>query len=50
MCDGGVITLPNDERVKVEVIENVIIETHWGFKNSLGDVKYEPKSEPHFIK
>ena len=47
--DGGLVTLPNDERVKVEGISEVVIVTHDGFKRKLGDVRYVPKLERNLI-
>ena len=49
MCDEGLVTLPNNERMKVEGIREVIIKTHGGVKRRLGDVRYVPKFERNFI-
>ena len=49
LCDGGLVTLPNDERVKVEDIREVVTETHGGVKRSFGDVRYVPKLERNLI-
>ena len=43
--DNVLVTLPNDEKVKVEGIEKVEIETHAGVKKRLGDVRFVPKLE-----
>ena len=48
-CDGGLVTLPNDERVKVEGIGEVVIVTHDGVKRRLGGVRYIPKLERNLI-
>ena len=48
-CDGGLVTLPNDERVKVEGIGEVVIVTHDGVKRRLGGVRYVPKLERNLI-
>ena len=43
--DNDLVTLPNDEKVKVEGIFEVEIETHRGVKRRLGDVRCVPKFE-----
>ena len=48
-CDGGLVTLPDDERVKVEGIGEVIIVTHDGVKRRLGGVTYVSKLERNLI-
>ena len=47
--DYGLVTLPNDEKVKVTGIGEVMIETHGGVKRRLGDVRYVPKFERNLI-
>ena len=47
--DNGLITLPNDEKVKVEGIGEVIIETLGGVERRLDDVRYVPKFERNII-
>ncbi|XP_057548207.1 uncharacterized protein LOC130826654 [Amaranthus tricolor] len=47
--DGGLVTLLNDERVKVEGIGEVVIVTHDGVKRRLGGVRYVPKLERNLI-
>ena len=47
--DNGLVTLPNDEKVKVERIGEVEIETHGGVKRRVGDVRYVPKFERNLI-
>ena len=49
MCDEGLVTLLNDERVKVQRMGEFIIETHRGVKRRLGDVRYIPKFERNLI-
>ena len=48
-CDGGLVTLPNDERVKMEGIGEVEIVTHDGVKKKLGGMRYVPKLERNLI-
>ena len=47
--DNGLVTLPNDQKVKVEGIGEVEIETHGGIKRILGDVRYVPKFDRNLI-
>ena len=47
--DRGLVTLPNDESVKVEGIGEVVIVTHDGVKRRLSDVRYVPKLEKNLI-
>ena len=47
--DEGLFTLPNDERVKVEGISEVVIMTRNGVKRRLGGVRYVPKLERNLI-
>ena len=49
LCDGGLSTLPNDEKVKVEGIREVVVVTHDGVKRKLVDVRYVPKHERNLI-
>ena len=46
---GGLVTLPYDERVKVEGIGEVVIVTHDGVNRRLGDVRYVPKLKRNLI-
>ena len=48
-CDGGLVILPNDDRVKVEGIGEVVIVTHDGVKRRLGGVRYVPKLKRNLI-
>ena len=48
-CDGGFVTLPNDERVKVEGIGEVVFVTHDGVKRRLGGLRYVLKLERNLI-
>ena len=48
-CNGGFVTLPNDERVKVKGIGEVVVMTHDGVKRRLGGVRYVPKLERNLI-
>ena len=49
MSDGSLVALPNDEKVKVEGIGEVITETHGGVKRRLGDLRYVHKFERNLI-
>ena len=48
-CDGSLVTLPNDERVKMEGISEVDIVTHDRAKRRLGGVRYILKIERNLI-
>ena len=47
--DRGLVTLPNDGRVKMKGIGEVDIVTHDGVKRRLGGVRYVPKFERNLI-
>ena len=49
LCDGGLISLPNDEKVKVEVIRNVFVMIHDAVKRKLGDVRSNLNVERNLI-
>ena len=47
--DGDLVTLPNNEMVKVEGIGDIIIKTHGRVKRRLSDARYVPKLESSLI-